>query len=227
MRFRAAIVLCLTSWFAGAALATESLQEVLSRLDRAASSFKGMTANVRWVAHTAVIDQDEVDTGTMVLKRSKNDTRMLVNIVQPDAKTVALHDKKLEIYYPKMRTVEEYDIGKHREAIDQFLLLGFGTSGKELASAYKVRVAGTETVAGQKTIKLELIPKSAETLQQLKKVEMWIPEGGAYPVQQKFYLSAGDYKLVTYTDVKLNPPLSDSDLKLKVPKEVKRVYPQK
>jgi len=64
-------------------------------------------------------------------------------------------------------------------------------------------------------------------LQQLKKVEIWISDTDVYPVQQKFYLSAGDYKLVTYTDVKMNIPLSDGDLKLKVPKDVKRVFPQK
>ena len=70
------------------------------------------------------------------------------------------------------------------------------------------------------------MPKSPEVLKNLKKLELWIPEEG-YPIQQKFYLAAGDYKLVTYTNVEVNPPLTDADLKLKVPKDAKRVFPQK
>jgi outer membrane lipoprotein-sorting protein len=153
--------------------------------------------------------------------------RMLVEFKEPDRKSVALHDSKLEIYYPKMQTVEEYDIGQHRELLDQFFLVGFGTSGKELASAYSVRVLGAETLAGQQSIRLELIPKSQEVQKNLKKLELWVPESDVYPVQQKFYLVAGDYKLATYTNVKMNPPVADSDLKLRVSKDVKRVFPQK
>jgi len=195
-------------------------------MDRSAAAFKSMSANVRWVEHTAVINDDAVDTGTMKLKRSKRDIRALVEFIEPDQKSVSLHEKKLEIYYPKMQTVEEYDIGAHREVLDQFLLIGFGTSGKELAAAYNMSVLGSETVDGQNTTRLELVPKSPDVLKHLKKLEIWLAENG-YPVQQKFYLPGGDYKLVTYTNVKMNVPLSDSDLKLKVPKDVKRVYPQK
>jgi len=110
--------------------------------------------------------------------------------------------------------------------LDQFLLIGFGTSGKELAAAYNMSVLESETVDGQKTMRLELVPKSPDVLKHLKKLEIWLAENG-YPVQQKFYLPGGDYKLVTYTNVKMNVLLSDSDLKLKVPKDVKHVYPQK
>ena len=40
-----------------------------------------------------------------------------------------------QIYYPKSNTVEEYDLGKERAMIDQFLLLGFGSS----SGIYKTR----------------------------------------------------------------------------------------
>jgi outer membrane lipoprotein-sorting protein len=107
------------------------------------------------------------------------------------------------------------------------MLIGFGTSGKELAQAYNMKVLGTDEVAGLKTTQLELVPKSPEVLKNVKKLELWFPESADYPVQQKFYLAAGDYKLATYTNVRKNPPLSDSDLKLKTPKDTKREFPQK
>jgi len=195
-------------------------------MDRAGPAFKAFSADLRSVTHTAVINEDAVETGRILLRRGKHDMAMLVEFTQPNPKSVAVHDRKAEIYYPRLQTIEEYDIGQYRALLDQFMLIGFGTSGKELAAAYDMRVLGNETVAGTPATHLELIPKSAEVLKNLKKLELWLPEAETYPVQQKIYLAAGDYKLFTYTNVKMNPPLKDSDLKLKVPKDTKRVFPQ-
>jgi outer membrane lipoprotein-sorting protein len=227
MRLRAVILLVLTSALGAAATTPESLENVLGRMDRAAASFKDMSADVRWLQHTAAINQDAVDIGTILLKRSKHDIRMRVEFTAPDRKSVALQGHKLEIYYPNRNEVEEYDTGKYREMLEQFLLIGFGTSGKELAAAYTMKVLGNETVEGQPSVHLELIPKSAEMLKNLKKLEMWIADTNLYPAQQKFYLLGGDYRLVTYTNLKVNTGLRDADLALKLPKDVKRVTPQK
>jgi outer membrane lipoprotein-sorting protein len=219
--------LILTSALVAATANPESLENVLARMDRAAASFKDLSADVRWVQHTAAINLDAVDIGSILLKRSKHDIRMRVEFTAPDRKSLALQGHKLEIYYPNTNTVEEYDTGKYREMLEQFLLIGFGTSGKELASAYTMKVLGSETVAEKPATHLELIPKSAEMLKNLKKLEMWISDNNVYPVQQKFYLPGGDYRLVTYTNVKINIGLPDADLRLKLPKDVKRVFPQK
>lgn len=208
--------------------ADDTLESVITRMDRSASSFQALSSDVRRLAHTEVINEDNIDTGTMLLKRTKpSDMRMLVNLTNPDPKSVALQGRKLEIYFPKIQTVQEYDVGKNRELMDQFLLLGFGSSGRELASAYAMKVLGPETVAGRKATAVELAPKSEQVLRHLKKVQLWIPEDNGYPIQQKFFLPGGDYMLVTYTNTKFNPRLSDDNLKLKLPKGVKREFPQK
>lgn len=220
-------MLALTSALAAHPNAPDSLESVLERMDRTAESFRSFAADVRSVQHTAVIDEDDISTGTILLKRANRGIDVIIEFTAPDRKAISLHSQKAEIYYPKMRTVEEYDISRYRALADQFLLIGFGSSGKELASSYSMKVMGSDQVAGLQATRLELVPKSTEVLKNLKKLELWIPESADYPVQQKFYLAAGDYRLATYTNVKKNPPLSDSDLKLKVPKDVKRVFPQK
>jgi outer membrane lipoprotein-sorting protein len=226
MRLPAAIILAILIRSTAYPASADSLDDVLARLDRAAPAFKGFSADLRSVTHTAVINEDAVDTGRILLKRDKRDMAMLVEFTEPNPKSVAVHDHKAEIYYPKQQTIEEYEIAQYRALLDQFMLIGFGTSGKELATAYDMKVLGNEGVAGTQATHLELIPKSAEVLKNLKKLELWIPEGKAYPVQQKIYLAAGDYKLFTYTNVKMNPLLKDSDLKLRVAKDTKRVFPQ-
>lgn len=206
----------------------KSLDAVLSQMDEAAAGFKSMSAKVRRVAHTAVINDDNVDSGTILLKRPKpRDMRMLVDLTEPDPKAVAFQGRKIEMYYPKISTVQEIDVGKNKDAMEQFLLLGFGTSGKELSSGYSIRMLGAETIAGQKAARLELTPKAKEVQQHLKKVELWVSDTTGYPVQQKFHTGGGDYTLVTYSGVKINPDLSDAALKLKLPRNTKREVLQK
>jgi len=227
MRIRAAFVLAFLSASTAFPAATGSLEEVLARMDRAAGSFQAFSADLQSVAHTAVINEDDTDSGAILLKRTKHGMDMLVEFTAPNKKSIALRDRKIEIYYPNQQVIQEYDISRYRALLDQFMLIGFGTSGRELAEAYNMNVLGAETVAGQQTTGLELVPKSGEVLKNLKKMELWISDARTYPVRQKFYLTAGDYKLVTYTNVKMNPPLSDADLRLKVPKDTKREFPQK
>jgi outer membrane lipoprotein-sorting protein len=200
---------------------------VLDRMDKAGAAFRSMSAKLRRVQHTAVMNDDNVDSGTVLLKRGRRrDLRMLIDLTDPDRKMVAFSDHTVEIYYPKMQTVDEFDVSKFKELLEQFFLLGFGTSRAELQASYKLRLVGPNTVAGQKCDLLELIPKSKEVLQHLLKLEMCVVDNG-YPVQQKFYLPGGDYQLATYSDMKINPDPPDSELKLHLPKGVKREYPQR
>jgi outer membrane lipoprotein-sorting protein len=200
---------------------------VLDRIDKAGAAFRSMSAKLRRVQHLAVMNDDNVDSGTVLLKRGRRrDLRMLIDLTDPDRKMVAFSGHTVEIYYPKMQTVDEFDVSKFKELLEQFFLLGFGTSRAELQASYKLRLVGPDTVAGQKCDVLELIPKSKEVLQHLLKLEMCVVENG-YPVQQKFYLPGGDYQLATYSDMKINPDPPDSELKLHLPKNVKREYPQR
>jgi outer membrane lipoprotein-sorting protein len=197
-------------------------------MDENSLSFKAASANIKRITHTAVLNDNAEETGTVkMLRVSPKDVRMLIEFTQPDPKSIAFQDRKAQIYYPKIQQVEIYDLGKYSKLVDQFLLLGFGTSGRELAKNYDMKVLGEEKIAGASTVKLELVPKSSEAREQLKKVELWLHEDGAYPVQQKLYQPGGDYILITYTDVQLNPSLAPSAVTLQLPKNVKKVTPQK
>jgi outer membrane lipoprotein-sorting protein len=208
--------------------ADNPLAATMARMDKAAATFRGLSANVRKVSHTAVINEDTVDTGTILVRRPKpREQRVRIDFEPPNTKQIAISGRTAQIYYPKTNSVEEYDLGKYKGMVDQFLLLGFGSNSRELESAYSIRLGGPENVAGQKATKIELIPKSADILVYLKRVDLWISDDMGIAVQQKLYEPGGDYLLASYTNVKLNPEISDSALKLNLPKDVHREYPQK
>jgi outer membrane lipoprotein-sorting protein len=123
--------------------------------------------------------------------------------------------------------VQIYDVGAKRNLVDQFLLLGFGASSSQLKESYNVTYAGMEMIGSDNTWHLQLVPKSADALKNLKKAELWISPNSGLPVQQKFTTSGtGDFTLVTYSNMKPNAPVSDKDLKLSYPKGVKVEHPR-
>ena len=205
---------------------------ILARMDKAAIKFKNMTARVTNLVHTDVISDDSTETGTVVMQKvGAGEVRGLINFLTPDKRSVSFENRKLSLYYPKINTVQEFDLGKHGEQLDQFLMIGFGTSGTALAKDYDVSVLRTATVKGFEgiqTSRLLLIPKTAEARLYVRQVELWIPEtGDPYPVQEKISAPSGDYRVITYTELKTNQPLPPGALQLKPARGFKTEYPGK
>jgi outer membrane lipoprotein-sorting protein len=208
--------------------AAENLESVLARMDKAAPGFRGMTAQIRKLAFTAVVNDTNEEFGSIALLRPKSkDLRMLVEFTRPDPRSVTFAGRKLQIFYPKINTVQEYDLGKQAALVDQFLLLGFGSSGSDLKQSYSIQYLGEESLSGQKTAHLELVPKSTEAQKHVRKIEIWIADSNSQPQQQKVWQNARDYTLVNYSDVKLVPNLKEEAVQLKLPAGVKKEYPQK
>jgi len=126
----------------------------------------------------------------------------------------------------KIKRVEQYDLGKRRSLVDQFLLLGFGTSGSEMQKGYLVTLLGEEEMDKRQVLKLELTPKSEEVRNQVSKIHIWIDESTWLPAQQQFFeTGSGDYLLIRYTNVVRNVRLTDTDFKPHWPKGVTHFKP--
>jgi outer membrane lipoprotein-sorting protein len=208
-------------------LAAQSLDETFARMDKTSQQLKTVVADIKRDVHTSVINDDSVDSGTFKLKREKSgDTRMLIDFTGNDAKTVSLGDGTVSIYYPKIKTIQVYDVGARKQVVEQFLLLGFGASSASLKEVYEITWVGREMIGGQQTSHLKLIPKSRDMSRQVASAELWIGENNGLPIQQKIVFTSGDYWLVTYSSIKFNPVLSDDDLKLKTPKGIQIQHPR-
>ena len=209
--------------------ASTELETVLRNMDQAADRFSTLEAQVRWVKYSALVEDESAEEGVIVVRRNNDKTvDMLLEFQQPYSYFLSVQGTKVEIYRPRIAQVEEYDLSRSRETLEQALLLGFGTAGRFLRENYHVQMRGEETAAGQPTIKLELIPKSDDLLRKIPRLEMWISKTEWQPVQQKLYeINPGDYRLYTYTKIALNPALKDSAFKLKIPKNTRRVFPQR
>lgn len=204
-----------------AAAAGLSLAETLAKMDQAATGFKGLSANVQYVTHTEVIHEDDAQSGTILVKRPKpKDLHVKLSIEKPEPKIAVADGNKVDVYYPRSGESQRLELGHRRSLVDMILALGFGGTSRELQNDYSVALVGPESVAGESTTELELVPKSPDMLAQWKKIDLWISDKSGYTVRQKFYEPGGDYTLITYTNVRLNPEIPDSEFKS--PKGTKR-----
>jgi outer membrane lipoprotein-sorting protein len=217
------LVIDLIALFALAALpgmpdTADSLAAVFAHIDNAAKTFKGMTADVSNTHYTALVDDKDVQTGTMKLLRVKPGvTRVLSDLgAHGGGQKVALDGHNVNVYNPKTNIVDVYNLANKQGMIDQFLLLGFGATSEELKSTYSIAWVGEEQIGSQTASHLKLVPKSAETLHTLKQADLWFGVNGLV-VQQKFLFPSGDYTLVTYSNMKVGA-VPEKDLELKTAK---------
>lgn len=201
-----------------------TLGEVLNQLDREAKTFESLSAKVDRTKVTVVVNDRSTQTGDIYVRR---DGKMRLNLNKPDQRVILRTGDHLYIYNPLISQVEEYDLSKHREQVDQFLLLGFGSSAHELEKAYLMTLMGEQSLDGRKTVLLELTPKAESVRNQIAKIQLWIDESSWLPVQQKFF-EAGtqDYFIIRYSNIVRNAPLSASLFKPRWPKGTKKIKPQ-
>jgi outer membrane lipoprotein-sorting protein len=206
----------------GAAPATT--ETVLAMMDKSAADFRSLTADLDNTKYTDVVKDSSTETGHILVRK---DQKMRIEILKPDPRTILRTGDSLFVYTPKIKRVEEYDLGKNRAMVDQYVLLGFGTKTQNMLKSYDVKLAGEEQLDGKKMFLLELTPKSDEVRRQITKIQMWIDEASWLPIQQKFFeTGSGDYILFHYSNVMKNLKINDSRFKQDWPKDANRVKPR-
>ena len=210
------VCLLLPAFFPATPAQAQDVSATLGRMDQAAAQFHGMSADVTMVQYTRLLDDQTTQTGTVQMQRLKEgEIRAILEF--PQEQTLAFSGKSLTIFYPKTGVYQQYPASNLGNALNQFLLLGFGSSGRELKQSYEIAADGQEKIGDRETVKLVLKPKNPKVAEKLPKAELWIPEDAGYPIQQQFWEpTSGNYRLLTYSNVKINPPMK-GNLEFKPP----------
>ena len=193
-------------------------------MDKSAQDFHTLTADIEHQKYTAVVKDTSTETGHIFVRR---DEKMRVEFTKPDPHTILRTGDSLFLFNPKINRVEEYNLGKNKALVDQYLRLGFGTRADDLKKSYLLSVIGEEEVDHKKTVVVELTPKSDQVRNQIVKIQMWVDEASWLPIQQKFFeAGSGDYLLIHYTNEMKNLSVNDGKFKQDWPKGVTRIKPR-
>jgi len=199
------------------------LNSVLATMDAAAARFHTAQANFTWTMFNSVVNEGDKQTGTIYFRRSSKNTEMAADIVTPEKKQVIFSGGKIQLYQPKLDTVDVYDASAHREEFETFLVLGFGSSGDEMRKSFDVKYDGEEKVGGTDTSKLELTPKSDKIREQFSQIVLWIDPKMGISVQQKLIQPNGDYRLAEYSAIRLDQKIPEKVFKLKTSPTTKTI----
>ncbi|GAC1703244.1 MAG: hypothetical protein NVS9B4_10790 [Candidatus Acidiferrum sp.] len=199
-------------------------EKVLAMMDKSAADFRTLTADIEHTKYTEVVQDSSKETGRIFVRR---DEKMRIEFLKPDPRTILRNGDSLYVFTPKINRVEEYNLGKNRDMVDQYVLLGFGTKSQNVQKSYSVAYKGEEDLDHKKTVVLELVPKTEQVLKQITKIRMWVDESSWMPIQQKFFeAGSGDYLIFHYTNALKNLKISDAKFKQDWPKGVTRVKPR-
>jgi outer membrane lipoprotein-sorting protein len=200
---------------------TWTLASVLHELDREAKQFRNLTGLVERTKVTVVVNDRSTVTGKIYVRR---DGKMRLELAPPDERTILRTGDELYIYNPHIRRVEVYNLAHHREIVDQFLLLGFGTPVHELKKDFLMTLLGERTLDRHKVVLLELTPKAEKVRDQISRIHLWIDEATWLPIQQKFFeTGTQDYFVIRYSNVVRNASIDPHLFKPRWPKGTRKV----
>jgi outer membrane lipoprotein-sorting protein len=220
-------LLTLLSFFATAQQPeTAALESVLKKMDAAAANFQSLQADFVWDQYQRVVDEHDLQKGTVYYRRVGKEIEMMADIREPEQKFLLYKDSKLQIYQPRIEQVMEYSAGANHGEIESYLVLGFGGSGEDLKRQFDVSYQGEETIDNIATAKLHLIPKSEKVRNYFSEGILWIDVSRGISVQQKFMQGQGDYRLAKYSAIRMPAKIGSDVFRLKTTNKTKFVSPR-
>jgi outer membrane lipoprotein-sorting protein len=201
-----------------------NVDSILNMMDKSAKDFHSLTAEIEHIKYTAVVKDTSKEKGHIYVRR---DDKMRIEMTDPDVRTILRAGDWLFVFTPKINRVEEYDLGKNRSLVDQYVRLGFGTRAEDMKKSYLITFLGEEELDQKRVLTLELTPKSDQVRAQITKIHIWVDEASWLPIQQKFFeTGSGDFVSFHYLAMKKNLKIPDSRFKQDWPKNVNRVKPR-
>src|SRR5215475_15948553 len=215
---KTACLLCFL-WLSPVAQAqgTYTLDQVFAKLDEVAKTFRSVQSDIERTHVTILVDDKDVSSGKFYYVRQGKEPRVRLDLMKPAIQQVLIDKGKLQIYSPNLKQVQEASLGQHQDKVEMFMALGFGQSSQDLKKNFSVSLAPDEVVDGKMTTVLELKPKNSAMF---KSVQMWMDQQRWISVQIKTTEAGGDYLVLKFSDIKINPSIPDSTFNLKLPKDV-------
>lgn len=202
------------------ALEAATLDEILGQMDRAGNQLDSMQATIHQKKWTDILSEyDDGEQGLFSFLRKDDEVFLKKAIREPSENILIIREGEVTFYQPAIKQAQRYELGQHGDKAE-FLLLGFGSDQEALREAYEIEFQGEEEVNGEKVYKLQLTPRGERVAAFFTRIILWVDAGRWIPVQQKLVEPTRDHLLIRFSDIVLNPKLSESDFKVDLPKDV-------
>lgn len=200
------------------------LKQILAEMNTASEHFRSASASFNADLYTAVVQEHEAQNGTIAFRRKGGSTEMGLRINseggQPTDRELVYKGGRLDYYEPNLHQETIYPASKSYES---FLTIGFGGSGRDLASQWQITFEGMEMMNGVQVAKLNLVSNDPKVRNNFSHIMLWIDPQKSLAYKQEIFMPSGDTRTVTYSDVKYNTSLPSSMFTIHVAPGTKKI----
>lgn len=200
------------------------LEKVFRQMQTVQKNFQSFSAKITEKKYTAILKEfGETETGDFFVVRGKDGLMVRQEITSPGRTILTIKGDLLTIYRPSIKQAQIAKLSKSQKNKAEFLSFGLGQSPEDLKKNFEVTYRGEESINGAACSILALKPRDPKVGSAYASIVMWIKKSSGIPIQNKLQERNNDYLLVTFSDEKLNPKISDSKFEQKLPKDVEQM----
>jgi len=211
----AAITLLSTGLFLSAF--GQEVEELIRVIDAQQRKIETFSAHFTQKKETLIVKKPLFSSGVVKFKRPDH---IYWNYTKPESMEMEVSGKGVWIYYPDSLQAEKYNLGRnHRMA--QFLeplLAIFQKTFGQLSAGYGMVYEGMDT---ERLHHFRLQPKDEKVQKFLSRVDLRIDKTSGAIIRFIMIEANGDRLSLEFKNLQINPPLTDDDLKIKIPPSVK------
>jgi len=203
-----------------AAEPSADVKKSMLKLDASAAKFKSAQAEISWDnVQTLPVPDNDTQLGTAVFRRKAAQISAAIHIStdngRPVAKDIVYAEGVLKFYDPLQNKLSIFKAETNRAAFESLLTLGFGASGQDLEKSWVVAMGGSDVAGGVAVTRLDLLPRIESVKKNVAKVTLWMDLERGVALKQRFDDPEGNYREVTYKNLKLNRTLPEDSFEIK------------
>jgi outer membrane lipoprotein-sorting protein len=199
------------------------LETVLHQMDEASAKFQSTQADLHKDLYERVTRGTTTQLGTVYFLRKGTTTQMGAKFTAPSPRTIEVKDGVVRLFDAVPDHLTEISIKANQAQYDTFFTLGFGGSGKDLASAWTITDQGPETINDGKqavaTEKLDLVSKDPGSRNTFTHILIWIDPVRSIALKQQFFTPSGDMQTAIYSNIRYNQKLDMGAFAIKTDKK--------
>src|SRR6185369_1800428 len=192
----AATFLCVFTLCLHAQQGSYTLDQVFAKMDEAAKTFRSAQADIERTHVTVFVNDKDVSSGKFYYVKQGTQPRVKLLLTQPTEQHVLIDKGKLQIYQPKLKQLQEAELGEHQDKVEMFMALGFAQTSQDLKKNFTVSLGPEQMIDGKKTTVLDLKPKNSSMF---NSVQLWLDQQKWVSVQIKTTEGSGDYMIAKFS----------------------------
>jgi outer membrane lipoprotein-sorting protein len=174
--------------------------ELHARGQKQNAGLKTLTASFVEISTSSLLTTPVIAGGTVIVERP---SRVVLRYTDPDARVVLIDGNRMTMSWPSANIRTSRDIGASQRRVQQYFV---NKSPAELRSHFEVSAREADDRPG--TYLMTMVPKRKQIREGMTRLELWLDRATLLLSAMRMTFPGGDTKLMTFTDVKPNAPVT-------------------